>query len=347
MAGTADRAGPRSIGAGRPAAAPGPRTFTIGVMTYRRPLVLARTLPSVLAHVRAASNRFDMTGDVLVVDNDPAGSAAATVEALSDPLVRYVHEPVPGISAARNKALACAATDLLIFLDDDEEPRAGWLDNLLSTHQLTGAGVVCGKVHAEFAGPLDPWIAAGEFFRRATRPTGTVIHTAPAGNLLLDLRRVLPTGVRFEQRFGLSGGEDNLFSRRLDQSGVAMVWCEESVATDIVPVERMTRRWVLERAFSHGNGQGLVDLELAGEQVRTRLGVRLGLVGRGTSRIAIGGLRVLYGLVRRNLRHQARGARAVWRGAGMITSALGLAFHEYARDGRRLRRVRSAGRADS
>ncbi len=74
---------------------------------------------------------------VLVIDNDPAGSGEAVVSALDSDAVRYVHEPRPGIAAARNRALDEAASyDLLIFIDDDEWPNPTWLQSLLEV--MTG-----------------------------------------------------------------------------------------------------------------------------------------------------------------------------------------------------------------
>lgn len=324
---------------------------TIAVLTFRRPDVLACTLPTMLEHGRAAAPGPVATGGaaqeprfkvrILVVDNDPAGSARATVRSLGAADVSYYIESNPGISAARNRALDEArSSDLLVFIDDDEQPREGWLDTLLQTWSRTGAGLVCGKVAAEFDGVLDPWVAAGEFFDRFSMPTGTVIHVAAAGNVLLDLRQVRPLGVRFESRFGLSGGEDNLFSRMLDQRGLPMVWCEESVATDRVPAVRMTRKWVLTRAFSHGNTAGLVEIELT-DGPTERWTVRAWTMVSGLLRLAAGSARFLLGLVARSNRHQARGLRTVCWGAGMVTGAAGLVYQEYARSGPRLRLRRS------
>ena len=38
--------------------------------------------------------------------------------------------------------------------------------------------------------------------------------------------------------------------RRLHAAGYAMIWCDEAVVTDVVPVARLTREWVLRRAFA-------------------------------------------------------------------------------------------------
>ena len=306
-------------------------SLVVAMLTYRRPAELERGLPLVFDHVRALRG---VTGSVLIVDNDPEGSARATVEALageSEVVVRYVVEPTPGIAAARNRAIdESAASDLLVFIDDDEHPTIAWLAPLIDTWRLTGASAVMGRVISEFDDELDPWIAAGEFFRRRSMPTGTEISVAAAGNLLIDRVQLHRLDVRFDERLGLGAGEDSLFSQQLVRRGGRIAWCEESVAVDRVPRERMSRRWVLDRARSHGNAETVVGLHLARTSAE-RARVRAAAAARGTVRVAGGSARYTYGLVTRSLRHQARGLRTAHRGIGIVTGAAGVTVKEYAR----------------
>ncbi|MFQ1003617.1 glycosyltransferase family 2 protein [Modestobacter sp. SSW1-42] len=315
---------------------------TVGVPTFRRPDDLRALLPLLLeqaAELGVPGGRYAV--DVLVVDNDPAGSAAATVAEFPVPQLRYAAEPRPGIAAVRNRALdEAAGSQLLAMIDDDELPLPGWLDNLVRTWEETRPAAVSGRVLAAFQEELDPWVAAGEFFRRRSLPTGTEVGTAAAGNLMLDVQQVRERGLRFETGLGLSGGEDTLFSRALVRTGGRIVWCDESAAVDQVPAQRMTRRWVLTRAWSHGNASMLTDLRLAGgPTARTALRVRG--AGRGLLRLCGGALRWAWGTAGRSHRHQARGLRTSLRGAGMLCAVLGIVYLEYARPGER--RLRLAG----
>jgi hypothetical protein len=320
--------------------------LTVAVPTFRRPAELRAALPLLLEHAREVAERPGgrYTVDVLVVDNDPEGTAAAVVAEAVAPAVRHVVEPTPGIAAVRNRAIdEAAGARLLAFIDDDERPLASWLSALVDTWESTGAAAVSGRILAEYAGELEPWIRAGDFFVRRSMPTGTPIDVAAAGNLLLDLDQVRRAGVRFETSLGLAGGEDTLFSRTLARAGGRMVWCNESAAVDFVPPERMTRAWVLTRAWSHGNAAVLTELRLT-PRASARAVARARWVVQGLLRVAGGGARWCLGLVVRSLRHRARGLRAVCRGAGMVGGACGLAFVEYARDGRRWQRSRAGAR---
>lgn len=313
-------------------------SLTVCVLTYKRPAELRRGLPHVLEHVTRFNRdeNVGMMAGVLVVDNDPEGSAEGVVRDLDSPLVRYVREPEPGISAGRNRALdETRDSDLLVYIDDDERPQERWLLPLVQTWKESHAAAVMGRVVSEFEHEVDPWITAGRFFVRRRMATGTAIDVAAAGNLLLDLNQIRPLGIRFDSSFGLTGAEDTLFSRMLRNAGGQIVWCDESVASDFVPASRTTRKWVLTRSWSHGNSATLVDLKMAGTRWQQRMG-RFRAVAKGLFRVGGGAVRYAWGVVTRSDRHEARGLRAAMRGAGMIAGAGGLAYQEYGRDKQRL-----------
>ena len=302
-------------------------SVVVAVLTYRRPQDLAAVLPLVVQQAGAC----EPPARVLVVDNDAEGSAREAVEAWATDRVSYVCEPRPGIAAARNRALAEAAgDDVLVFLDDDERPGPGWLQHLLETRAATGCAGVVGPVVSSFAAPPDPWIAAGRFFDRRRLPTGTVLDVAATNNLLLDLRQVRAAGTAFDERFGLSGGSDTLFTRQLVAAGLRLLWCDEAVVTDVVPPSRATRSWVLRRALRSGNGWVRVALAMT-PSAAGRARVRAVLTARGTVRAAGGGGRLLLGALVGRVDLRARGLRTAARGTGMLLGACGWTYVEYRR----------------
>ncbi len=314
------------------ATAANPVRVTIAVPTFRRPAQLSELLPTLTGQADAVTSAGVFSVEILIIDNDPYGSAQAVVASRMEAPVRYVLESTPGISAARNRALdASPSSRLLAFIDDDERPEDGWLHHLLTVWQQTAEPTaVSGRVIAEYQGELDPWIHAGRFFIRRRLPTGTWLDVAAAGNLLIDLRAIREMGLRFADDLGLSGGEDTLFTRQIVAAGGRMVWCDESAVVDQVPADRMTRQWVLARAWSHGNSSSLVALRLAMTPMQ-RLKARVrGVIG-GAARVVGGSLQGAVGGITGSLRDRARGRRAVYRGAGMVWGALGFIYHEYAR----------------
>ena len=323
-----------------------PRLLTIAVLTFRRPRDLDAVLPLLVEQARSV-HRLGVEARVLVVDNDASGSGRERVEAAAlaatDPrdgagpvTVDYVVEATPGIASARNRALAESGDgDLLVFIDDDERPSDQWLRGLVALQAETGAAAVVGPVRSEYEVEPEPFIVEGRFFVRRRLATGTHVDVAATNNLLLDLAEVRRQGLTFDVALGQLGGEDTLFTRSLVASGGTILWCAEAVVTDVVPAHRVTRRWVVQRAYSSGNGWSLTSVMLSARGA-SRLSTRLRLSAKGGVRVAGGLGRYAVGTVtrplgRRSLGQRARGIRTMARGAGMVAGAWGAGYREYGR----------------
>jgi succinoglycan biosynthesis protein ExoM len=303
-------------------------SVVIAVLTYRRPGEIRALLPLLSRQATEASGPCA----VLVVDNDPDAGARHTVEELSLPNVRYVHETVPGISAARNRALSEAAGyDLLAFIDDDERPVDDWLALLLATFAVADAAAVVGPVISTFDTEPEQFVLDGRFFERRRLPTGTPVQLAATNNLLLDLRRVRALGLSFDLRFGLSGGSDTLFAMALDRAGERMVWCDEAIVYDVVPPARATRTWVMQRAYRMGNSWARSALAME-RYAHGRVYVRTGLLARGAARVVAGLFRAFAGKISARPADHARGLRTLARGRGLIAGCFGRVHVEYVRD---------------
>lgn len=304
------------------------------MLTYKRPDDIAAALPRLADQARSVLPSVACV-DVVVVDNDPDGGARQTVEAFADAhpdvAVVYENETRPGIAAARNRALDTATEiDVLVFIDDDERPQERWLDLLLETYLLHHSAAVVGPVVSEYEVEPDPWVQAGHFFDRRRLPTGTAVDVAATNNLLLDMHQIRSHALSFDEQFGLTGGSDTMFTRTLHEQGGALIWCDEAVVIDVVPAARVTRDWVLRRAFRSGSSWSATSLKLASGPL-DRTATRLRLSGRGLVRVAGGAARAALGTVSRSAGQQARGQRTLARGAGMLSGAWGYVYAEYKR----------------
>ena len=92
-----------------------PDDLSVVICTRDRPRELHRCLGALRAQHAAPL-------EIVVVDNSAQRSAQATCEAF--PEVRYVHEPRPGLSIARNAGIAASRGSLIAFTDDDVEVHA-------------------------------------------------------------------------------------------------------------------------------------------------------------------------------------------------------------------------------
>jgi hypothetical protein len=311
---------------GRTAGAP-PLRVTVAVPTFRRPASLGALLPEL---VEQATGVRGADVELLVVDNDPAGGAAGTVAGAA-PSARYVHEPRPGVSAVRNRALdESAASDLLVFIDDDELPGPGWLATLVEAWRGWGCAAVTGPVRPQFPGPVDPWIAGSGTFERTRRPTGTLLRGGATNNLLLDLARVRALGLRFDERLGLTGGEDTLFTHTLAHLGAEIRWCDEAEVLEPVPADRLTRRWVRRRNFRSGSSWSRAEVQLAGGAA-ARWRLRALLCARAAANAVPAALRLLAAAVRGDGAARGRAAATLASYAGLAVGTSGYVYGEYAR----------------
>ena len=190
-----------------------PCLVAVCVATFRRPVWLRRTLLSI-HHLEMDGVEAEVV--VVVVDNDADGSSEKVVREVEARIkwpIRYVVEPHPGISFARNAALRAAdTTDLVAFLDDEEEEEEatpGWLRELIVFHHSTGAPVVTGPEVPLFEADPPSRVTRGRFFER---PRGAKWHPCGArghGQLLLRQTLLSELGEQpFDEAMALSGGED-------------------------------------------------------------------------------------------------------------------------------------------
>jgi GT2 family glycosyltransferase/O-antigen/teichoic acid export membrane protein len=121
---------------------PGPRSFvSVIVCTHDRPQGLRAALRSLLDQTHAPF-------EVVVVDNAPStDEVRRVVAALADPRLRYVLEPRPGLSLARNVGARAARGAIVAYTDDDVEVDRDWLRWIVAAFgRAPRVGVVTGLV---------------------------------------------------------------------------------------------------------------------------------------------------------------------------------------------------------
>lgn len=83
--------------------------------------------------------------ELMVVDNAPSDDSTRQL-VNGYPGIRYEVEPRAGLCFARQRAMQCAAGDIVAFVDDDAVVDAGWLDALRAPFRNPGTAAVTGKV---------------------------------------------------------------------------------------------------------------------------------------------------------------------------------------------------------
>lgn len=221
--------------------------------TFRRP----EGLRAALASLMAQSHQPD---EIIVVDNDPDGSArtgVANAKAVARCKVVYVHAERPGVANARNAGWAAATSRYVAFLDDDEIASAGWLEALLASAEKLDASVVFGPLRGEAldaATGLRGALAHRLYSRPGSSGDEKLAGPFGCGNSLVDRQSFNLPVAPFDPRMNVSGGEDDLFFAELGRQGAVFGWSAKAHAVETVEARRTSWRYLLARSFAFGQG---------------------------------------------------------------------------------------------
>ncbi|UDF13120.1 glycosyltransferase family 2 protein [Antiquaquibacter oligotrophicus] len=294
-----------------------PLRALIAIATYNRAAELEALLSSLDPQAAA------LGADVVVVDNDAAGSARSIAEA-SPVVTRYVIEPEPGIAQARNRGLDefDERYDVIIFVDDDEIAHTDWLQQHLDYLQSSGSDITLGAVYTEIPDDAPRWLREGGYLQRGIPPTGTVCPSAATNNTCVRRTAWIAAGSpRFNPAFSATGGSDTDFFQKLTERGLLIRFVAEAIVDEPTPATRLTRRWVARRMTRNGVVAGRVMAEREGRRAVVRYG--FGEVRRGVRFVAS------------DLRHRrpisATSSRTLLMGVGELYSVLGGRIYEYKR----------------
>lgn len=305
-------------------------SVTVGILTYQRPKAVVEALASLSEMTVEGSPELPArpwcVEEVLVIDNDRIPSAAEAVAASDQRRVpvRYVHEPEPGLAAARNRALDETSSDVLVFIDDDERAGDRWPDALVEMMTATGAALVGAPVRTHFTASPPPWVVASGFFDRDEPEHGSTVDWLRSGNLAIDVERVRAIDLRFDRRFGLTGGEDTAFSLTAARRGLTLRWSREGEVSEEVGPERTTIRWMTRRSRLTAAAYVRADL-LDGPSLQGRSWV----LARGCGRFVLGLAGVLGGLATLDSTRLYNGMIMTSKGVGLLQGLTNLSQSAY------------------
>jgi glycosyltransferase involved in cell wall biosynthesis len=234
------------------------------VCTRDRATWLKETLASLLEQ-SLPHNEYE----IIVVDNGSGDDTRGAVEVLGGE-VRYVHEPVVGLSHARNRGVREAMSDLVAFIDDDAFAVPEWLQSLYEGFQGPARPAAIGgkveltpideRVHRlppnakGFLGELD----LGSETKQISFPV------VPFGLNMAVRRQVLLELDGFSTRLGRHGtsllsNEEVEFFRRVNEAGGVVLYEPRAVVRHRVAPERLTSRWMLRRSFAQGRSHCIIN----------------------------------------------------------------------------------------
>lgn len=246
-------------GSGGVSPSTGERPFlTIAICTRNRAARLRRLLEGL-----TRQHAVDARWEVLVVDNSSTdGTAAAAADFAGLLPLRHLHEPRLGLSNARNRAVAEAAGEVIVWVDDDVEVPEAWLGawvNGIRAHP--GASFFGAGIRVVFDVEPPAWIRAC-WSRFAPLFAERVV---PADGGLVD-RDYLPFGANFAVRTAVQRAAR--YDPSLGRRGTSLYGGEETTLLAELVQAGHEGRWIAGAALDHVMEPARVETARLFDQIR-------------------------------------------------------------------------------
>jgi glycosyltransferase involved in cell wall biosynthesis len=229
---------------------------TVAIPTYNRAAFLRQTLLGVTEQ-QFPRDHFE----ILVIDNNSTDDTRSVVAefAAKHPAPRYVLETKQGLDYGRNRAIAEARGEIILFADDDILVKPDWIAQmvvpLLADGDNRRIGAVGGEVIPVFPNGLPDWVRewhAPLAFRRDTGPL--LPRQCPMGaNMAFPkwiFEQLGPFHTALDRAAGnyFSGGDSEMI-RRVRAGGYAVWFAPAADVKHQMPANRTTFRYASRHAF--------------------------------------------------------------------------------------------------
>lgn len=234
--------------------------IAVCVGTHNRPDSLANTLQSLVR--LEVPNDTDIS--IIVIDNNREASSEQVVDRYKNESKRqlyYIHESEGGIVHMRNRAMKEASSlgaTHLAFIDDDEIASSDWITTLYEALVKFEAQVVQGTTQRILPEDTPNWLTKYNLLQLKSHATGQVRSSAGTRNVLFDLRYMNQHALKFNPVFNFMGSSDTFFFYQAYLKGAKIVWVDEARVQERVPKNRLTAKWIIQRAFR----MGVTDFEM-------------------------------------------------------------------------------------
>jgi len=240
------------------------------VPTYNR----ADLLPVCLKSLHAAVIPEGLTVGVTVVDNNSADNTREVAESWKEKFgerLRYVFERMQGRSAALNAGITASKSDLVGFIDDDEEIDATWYQIVHHAFTTSDVDFIGGPYIPKWEREPPAWLPSDhegvigmvdagsaiipydEHYPGILMGGNAVIRRSALDRVGLYMTSLGRTGER------LLAGEDEHMYRRLLESGAKGLYLPQLKIYHLIPASRLTKKYYRRWSFWRGVSCGVLD----------------------------------------------------------------------------------------
>ena len=231
------------------------------ICTLNRAEYLRKAIQSLVEQTLATEHY-----EIIVVDNHSIDNTkqVVTEEFAHVTNLRYLYEPVLGLSQARNTGWQNAKGKYIAYLDDDAIACSQWLEKILQAFETIDPqpGCVGGKVEPIWEADKPNWLSE-RFF-----PYLTIIDWSDTPTILEDRRYIAGANMAFPKfllekvagfqvKLGRKGGkllsnEEILLRDRIKDNGYSIYYDPGIAVKHHVSASRLTQSWFTNRFYWQG-----------------------------------------------------------------------------------------------
>mgnify|MGYP000170874964 CR=1 FL=1 len=213
--------------------------------------------------------------EILVVDN---GSSDATKQVVIEEFsqvqnLRYIYEPIMGLSQARNTGLANATGEYIAYLDDDAIASPQWLEKIVEVFDTVKPqlGCVGGKVEPIWEAPRPSWLPDQLMTYLTTldySKTPVNLDNTPCrltGANIAFPKHLLQTLGGFQVDLGRRGNnllssEESFIQEQLLEKGYSCFYHPEIAVGHHIPASRLTKDFFVNRLYWEGVSKAIAQI---------------------------------------------------------------------------------------
>lgn len=231
------------------------------ICTHNRDNYLGAAIDSLLVQ------DFAPEFEIIIVDNGSTDNTRTVVESrLGNSRLKYIFEPILGLSVARNTGANAASGEILAYLDDDAIASVGWLQALYTAYQQNPQlAIAGGKVTLLYPEGVQPprWLSTGLAENLGAYDLGDEFVNiqnpglTPRGLNYSIRRSFLEQIGGFDPKLGRVGknllsNEELQMTELAIQNGWQVAYIPTALVAHNVAPERLHRSWFLSRGWWQG-----------------------------------------------------------------------------------------------
>jgi glycosyltransferase involved in cell wall biosynthesis len=202
--------------------------------------------------------------ELLVVDNGSTDDTGHMVGSFMGKIknLRYIYEPIIGLSHARNRGYAEAKYDWVVYIDDDAKAHPDFIERILFTTSNFDFDCIGGWPLAWYLEPRPKWIAVDfGIFPKYLNEVAELPSTADVFGGIVAFRKTALIKIGgFSPSLGMKGnqvgyGEENLVQAEMRKLGYKIGFDPEWKIDHLVAPYKFTLVWHLKRRIAKGKAE--------------------------------------------------------------------------------------------